>query len=429
METLQAGFGLADTSPLVGTPLAGYIRVRYASGVRDPLFARALALSDGATSVLVIACDVLAMAAEDVAAARAKIAARLPVKPENVWFFSTHAHTAPALVPCFETPRSDEYAARLPNLVLLAADTAWHDLAPATPSFARADVPGVAFERRYRMKDGTIRTNPGVGNPEIVEPERQIRTPLSLLAFERDPTRLPIVLASFPCHADVVGGTDASADYPGRTCNELTHRLPGHPETLFLLGACGDVNHIDVNASEAAGGYDHAVRMARRLGEAAVAAWPERIPVAGALDIRRTTVALPRRPVDPAALKEARTIVTREQAFGKQLTTEGIWARELVLLAEMPETMAREVAVLAIGDVAIVALHGEVFTALSDRIADASPFAHTVVAELYDDGEAYVLPEGDYGQQGYEERPARSSPYAPGAGERLVEAALGLFRR
>ena len=225
MASLQAGFGLVEITPLVGAPLSGQIHVRYASGVNDPLFARAVALSDGDTSLMLVSCDLSKIGDEDVAAIRSAVAARIGIPPESIWVFTTHTHTGPAVIASFGTPKSDEYAAALPQLIVRAADTAWHDLAPASASYVQTSVDGLAFERRYRMKDGTVCTNPGIGNPDIVEPYRAIRTPLTLLGFERDATRLPIVVASFPCHADVVGGTDVSADYPGRTFNNQTHPL------------------------------------------------------------------------------------------------------------------------------------------------------------------------------------------------------------
>lgn len=427
MSLLQAGFGLVEISPLVGTPLAGYLRARYATRVHDPLFARALALSDGSTSVLLLSCDLLALAHEEVAAIRREISQCLPVLPDHIFLLATHIHTGPATVSAFETPKAEEYADALPGKVLRAAETAWYDLALANAMVVRREVPGVGFERRYRMKDGTTRTNPGVGNPDIVEPYRKIRTPLSLLGFERDATRLPIVLAIYPCHADVVGGTEVSADFPGRTCNDLTHRLPGHPEVLFARGPAGDINHIDVSNPQPQSGYDHAKRMAKLLADAAVEMWPDRAEVSGALAVRSEVISLPRRPVEQEALRAARTGLTHAQPDGG-LSEENLWARELVMLSEMPEELPVEIAAILVGDLAFVALPGEPFSALGEEIERRSLFRHTLVADCAGGGFGYLPPEECYGQHGYEERPARSSPFAPGSGEKFVEAAVALLK-
>ena len=428
MNNFSAGFGLSEITPLVGTPMNGYIKKRYVTGVNDPLFARALALSDGTTNAMIIVLDLLRIGEEELSAIRSKISNDMPVQPENIWVLCTHTHTGPSVVATFETPKADDYAAELPGKVYLAAHTAWLDLAPCEASFARQEVSGIAFERRYRMKDGSVRTNPGCGNSDIVEPMRNPETPLTLVTFERDATRLPIVLASFPCHADVVGGTIASADYPGHLCNDLTHELPGHPETIFLRGPAGDINHIDVNSTEATKGQEHAHKMAQVLTKTAVGMWETRKPVEGdQLSVKRMQITVDRRPVDAAEVRAAKNQISRVPGHDMEMDDASIWGREVVLLSEMPEQLDMEVCVLQFGDFALVALQGEIFSALSEEIKNTSPAAKTLVTDCAGGRLGYVLTKDQYEMQGYEERPARSSPYAPGTGEAMVAAAQELL--
>ena len=93
----------------------------------------------------------------------------------------------------------------------------------------------------------------------------------------------------------------------------------------------------------------------------------------------------------------------------------------------MPEQIELEIAALVIGDMALVATPGEPFSALAEQIQNDSPFGNTVVAELAHAGPGYILPAECYDQDGYEERPARTSPFAPGAGEELVRATLRML--
>ena len=428
MTTLQAGFGLSEITPLVGTPMNGYIKKRYVTGANDPLFARALALSDGATDVMIITLDLLHIGDADLQAIREAVSREIPIPAENVWTFCSHTHTGPSMVATFETPRADDYAAELPGKVILAARTAWLDRAPCEAKLANVDVPGIAFERRFHMKDGSTRTNPGCGNPDIVEAIRDPETTLTLLSFERDATRLPIVVASFPCHADVVGGTVVSGDYPGRLCNDLTHELPDHPETMFIRGPAGDINHIDVKSAERQGGLEHAHKMAQVLTKAALKAWPERETITGKLRASLKRIAVDRRAVSADEVRAARNLVSRLPGPDVDMNEASIWGREVMLLAEMPEKLEVDVCALAIGDFALVALQGEVFSALGDTVKEGSPYKSTLVADCANGRMGYVLSQDQYGQQGYEERPARSSPYAPGAGEAMVETALELLK-
>ncbi len=431
MSSLSAGFGLIEITPLVGTPLIGQLYARYSTGVHDPLFARVLALRDGeddANAVMFVVLDVCKVPEDDADRIRDAITARLPIARDRIWVFATHTHTGPALHTSVETPRADKYAAWLHGEVARAAATAWEDLAPATVKFVQTDVDGVGFVRRYRMKDGSIRTNPGVGNPDIVEPTRNPRTRFSLVEFERDPTRLPIVFGAYPCHADVVGGLDASADYPGRVCSELTHRIDTHPESIYAIGPCGDINHIDVNAGERLGGHEHAQKMAHTLVDAALDVWAKREETDGALDVRRTTFTVSRREVTDEQIAEAKALIAHETKPGGEPSTEVVFARGMLLLTELPLEIEIEICAVVIGEVAIVCLPGELFSELAEKIEDASPFAHTFCVELLASAEAgYIGTREAYAEGGYETRPMPSSQFAPGTGERVVEEAVRLL--
>lgn len=433
MSNLSAGFGLIEITPLVGASLAGQLHARYSTGVHDPLFARVLALrecDDDANALMLIVLDVCKVPDYDADRIRDAITAKLPIARDRIWFFATHTHTGPALHTSVETTRADKYAAWLYGEVAQAAVTAWEDLAPATVKFVQTEVDGVGFVRRYRMKDGSVRTNPGVGNPDIVEPTRKARTSFSLVEFERDPTRLPIVFGAYPCHADVVGGLEASADYPGRVCSELTHRIDTHPESIYTLGPCGDINHIDVNAKERSGGHEHAQSMAHTLVDAALAVWDRREVIDGALDVRRTTITVPRRELTDEQLAEAKAIIAREMRPGEEPTTEVIFARGMQLLTELPREIEIDICAVVIGEIAIVCLPGELFSELAENIEDASPFTHTFCVELLASGDAgYIGTRESYGEGGYETRPMPTSQFAPGTGERVVEEALRLLER
>ena len=84
-----------------------------------------------------------------------------------------------------------------------------------------------------------------------------------------------------------------------------------------------------------------------------------------------------------------------------------------------------EVQVIAIGDdVAWVALPGEIFVELGLSIKAASPFKHTMIAELADGAIGYIPTRRAYAEGNYEPTSARC---APGSGEQLVEVAVKLL--
>ena len=88
--------------------------------------------------------------------------------------------------------------------------------------------------------------------------------------------------------------------------------------------------------------------------------------------------------------------------------------------------MPMEVQVFRLGgDVAIVALPGEVFVELGLAIKKASPFETTMVIELANSSPAYVPTRKAFEQGDYE---VVNSRVAPGGGEMLVKATLKMLR-
>lgn len=98
------------------------------------------------------------------------------------------------------------------------------------------------------MKDGTVRTNAGVGNPDIIRLAGPIDTEVGILFLHRASDNLPLAsLTGFANHTDTFGGTEFSADYPSYLAKELTAALGGDFISVFGLGASGGLNHVNVN--------------------------------------------------------------------------------------------------------------------------------------------------------------------------------------
>jgi hypothetical protein len=85
------------------------------------------------------------------------------------------------------------------------------------------------------------------------------------------------------------------------------------------------------------------------------------------------------------------------------------------------------VQVIALGDdLAWVALTGEAFVELGLSIKAASPFRHTILAELSDGSIGYIPTRRAYEEGNYEPTSARC---AAGSGEMLAETAIRLLKR
>jgi hypothetical protein len=83
--------------------------------------------------------------------------------------------------------------------------------------FARKAVLGhnpFAFSRRYFMTNGSVVTNPGKLNPDVVRPEGIVDREIGVLAI-RQRSGIVGLLANICNHADTVSGSRISADWPG----------------------------------------------------------------------------------------------------------------------------------------------------------------------------------------------------------------------
>ena len=84
------------------------------------------------------------------------------------------------------------------------------------------------------MKDGTIMTNPGVNNPDIMEPAGEVDERVNVLRFDRDNAE-SLVLVNFGNYPDSVGGSIIFADWPGLLLNSVEQALDNTKCIFFKL--------------------------------------------------------------------------------------------------------------------------------------------------------------------------------------------------
>ncbi|MBI3920590.1 MAG: neutral/alkaline non-lysosomal ceramidase N-terminal domain-containing protein, partial [Armatimonadetes bacterium] len=247
-----------DITPPVGTSLVGYFDDRKSTGIHDPLYAQTILLESGDTRVAMMTTDLIALLPETVEKAKALAARDVPVPPENIFIHTTHTHTGPATVSAFGVDKDDAYLSYLPKLLAGSILEAYHRLEPANLGFGRGSEGDISFNRRYLMKDGTVRTNPGVGdkwdeaqgkgNPDIVQPTGPIDPEVTVMRVESEIGDARCLVVNYACHDDTVGGTLMSADYPGVVRKVLRRVFGAGVMPAFFNGACGNLNHVNFQA-------------------------------------------------------------------------------------------------------------------------------------------------------------------------------------
>ncbi|MBN2309700.1 MAG: hypothetical protein JXR94_12045, partial [Candidatus Hydrogenedentes bacterium] len=327
------------------------------------------------------------------------------------------SHTAP------DFTRETDVTAALPAQLAGAIRQALDNLAPAHLQVARGKEDTVAFCRRYRMKDGSVRTNPGIMNPDVAEP---LGTPDYTVEVLVAADGRPIGgLVHYGLHCDTVGGTEISADwtYSLREC--LRESLGPDLALLTPIGTAGDVNHWNVFKPAPARGFAGTERIGRAIGRAALDALEhaESVRPGPVRGLRKTIEVDLRYPTDDE-LAEARRIWEQPPSDKADFTLDRVEAGRRIRAAARGRTTALDVTVLAMGDVALVGVPCELFTELGLDIKGRSPFDHTLVVTLADANIGYVGPRKAHEEGGYE---MTSTLLAAGMAEKLADTAVELL--
>ena len=434
----KAGFARVDATPPLGIPLVGYFSHRVADGVLDPLYIDCVAVSDGTNNALVYCVDDLHLTNPFMEKAFPAITAATGVPRERIYVHATHIHTGPA-----DWPRPG-FSKEENQLVAQFADVrfaklaeagrlALADMAPAKIGVAKTVCRNISFIRRYRMKDGSVRTNPGITNPNVKEPLGTPDETLQLVRFRR--TGAPdIAIVNFGVHPDTIGGTKYSADWPGFTRRTFEAAVGDGVKCLFLNAAQGDVNHhyrfpppgrAALNAERKTRPTAIAAHMGRAVAGAALSVWDvcEEIP-SGPV---RGIVAPHPMPANLPTADEVKWVEMFDAGRKKEiplgsmeimtLTSPGSRVRRL---KNGPDHFDVLVSSLAIGDnLAFAGVPCEPFVDIGRAVKARSPFRTTIFTCLTNGSEGYIPTTKSHSDGGYE---ALSSRFAAPTGDQLVDA-------
>ncbi len=307
-------------------------------------------------------------------------------------------------------------------------------LQPALIGHGSANCPGEVFNRRFRMSDGSVRTNPGP-DPDVVGPAGPTDPEVGFLAA-LDLEHTPIaVLANYALH--YVGGTPEldtvlHADYFG-AFDEVLQRIEGSGLVgIMLNGCCGDINHIDVTRPH---DYPYPFaeidRVAGVVAGAVYQSWRgiRQYAAAPELGAANGTYRMRRREVTPERLAEAQERLGRlrrgELPRSAMMQPEVLFDVTAERIADTPREWEMPVQAMRVGDLGIAALPSEVFVEIGLDIKRRSPLARTLVSSLSNDSfDGYIPTAKAYDEGSYE---VWSSPAEKGTGEGLADMAVDLL--
>ena len=437
MNTLRAGFSRVNITPRMGIFVRGYYKPRYADGVLDDLELNALALACGDSKALLLSVDHCGLDKETCCAYRTYISECTGVPYECIFISSTHTHTGPQLIFTSTEPLEKEYFQFLKGRMADAAQFALEDLKPARMGYGIGHAPNISFIRRFRMKNGSVCTNPGVDNPDILHPIGEVDERVSVLRFDQENGE-SLVLVNFGDHPDVVGGNKISADWPG-FLRKTVEKALDNTKCIFFNGAQGDVNHINVHPrggylndmfmdfDDVARGYKHAQYMGHVVAAGVLQAYDKvQYTDVDVLHCLLRTVLIPSNMPSPEELPEAHRINDLHNAGrddelpykGMTLTTVVAEADRMVQLENGPAFFEMELLGVAIGPVAMIGIPGEPFNGIGLGLKEAKDWDLILPCCLTNGNQGYFPMQDAYDEGGYE---ARSSLFKAGVAELIIQ--------
>lgn len=438
-EALRAGVAQVDITPEKGIQIAGDIgRYRPVEEVREPIYAKALVLESGGTKICIVSLD-LCIVTEKYASEIRRRAAELGFEFGAVNVHTTQTHSAPALGHAFA---SDEGAA-FPDVIswVKGGDDRYHDFAVeraveairlANEALQPVEVGAIsgiegtlAFNRRFVMRDGMVRTHPAQGDPQIRYAEGKVDPELGVVAF-RNESGIVAMLLHFTCHpTHGYPQRWISPDWPGIWCEEMRR---DHAECIPIVinGCCGNIHHRDhLNKKQ----VDDYKEMGRKLAEGTRELLPQiEYQPNPRLDWRSETLHIPWRPLDPETQRSAKELLasTSEPPYLDEARTAIAWDWVYAVgLLDLEEVHKREphfnyeIQAFRIGDTALVGLGGEPFVEGQLRIKLESPAYPTYMIHMSNYYVGYIPTPEALKLGGYETR--------AGSGSKLAAQALGMI--
>lgn len=437
MKKLEVGFSRIVINPPMGIRIAGYYVDRFAKGVLDDLEANAVAISCGDKKVLLIAVDHCGLVKPILDVYRSEISKNTNVPMDAIYIHSTHTHTGPMLLPETDDVLINEYKQTLCEKLIEVSKCALADLKPAVLGYGIGNAPNIAFIRRFRMKDGSIRTNPGVNNPDIKEPIGEVDERVNVLRFDRE-NAPSVVVVNFANHPDTVGGELISGDWPTLT-RHTVEKVLDDVKCIFFNGAQGDVNHVKVFPTSGdfngmfndfdgcSRGYAHTKYMARVVTGAVLQVFDKvnYIPV-NSIDYVQKIVQIPSNKPTAEEMPLAHKYNDLHNAGrddeipfkAMMLTTVVADSARKVRLENAPDTFPMLFSAVRIGSVAMFGIPGEPFTGVGRGLKETSGYDLILPTCNTNAKEGYFPMKDAYKEGGYE---AKASNFKEGVAEKIIE--------
>jgi hypothetical protein len=427
--TLRAGCSKVNITPPLGIRLIGSYG-KPSDDVLDELYAKALVLNDGHTTIAIVSADLLYTPLEEITnPIRDIIEEKIGIPEQNVLICATHTHSGPEVFARSKVPSKGRIQASeidqfyLQTLIKKMAGSvliAYKNMQEVKIGAAKGQIPEIVYNRRPRNNDGSVKMAftlpPEVTATKKIETDAEgnVKVTFTLPDEEAELDFGPIdpevcvlrvedmdggivgSLVNFGCHPVCIYpylSTTISADYPAYT-TQVVEQIEGGI-CLFALAPAGNIVPIQ-----------RGVRPRKQIGKAL-----------GGEALRRLQFVTTSGEATLKALK-------KEIRFPTKKTPSSDKAKDV---NKTTGYITTEIQVLRLGDIYLLGLPGEILVEVGLEIKKRAGVEKLFVISLSNDTIGYVCHSQAYEEGGYES--VSGTNLAKGAGEIMIKQALDLINQ
>ena len=412
----------------------GGISGKQVDRINDPLHARCLVLGDGKMQIAICIVDNCILPLQLVDKTKELTQSKTGIAINHILIAATHTHSAVSVSGAHGTPEQQDYAESLPVWIAEGIAEAQKRMVPAQWGTATVVCEQYIYCRDWLMKPGkansspfsgrtsdSVNMNPGHDNPNKMAPIGPVDTLVPILAIQ-DMQGKPIsLLASFCTH--YAGAPNLSADYFGVVCERLGKSLrPDAPDSFVGLMAnatSGNANCVDFSKPAAPFTY---TEVGTYVSDKILSALPSiQYSARVSLDVELDSIDLAVRMPSAAEVTTAKRYIETHLQDRLPKTLDENYARETVLLSEMPPTRKLNLQAIRLNDFVIVANPCESYNETGLKLRQASPFRLTMNIGLANGHAGYIPPPELFQLGGYTTWRCRTSCLEEQAEPKLVE--------
>lgn len=442
---LKFGVAKRDITPELEMVIPGYFSKRFVQGVLDNLYAKAMVFENNGTAAITVVCDAINLRRDDVLRIRRGIYDKCGIEERNISVSASHTHTGGPSWHWFEAAEHDPmYINHLVEGAVDAAVDAYNNLKPAKIGFAKTEVEGYTFIRRYLMKNGRVKTNPRNMNPDIVE---AVGTPDNSFVVGKvtDESGKPLAfISNYGVHLDMIGGDKVSADFPGELARLVCEKYGSEVESVFFTGPCGNTNNVNTLHIPVKSKIEETNPELPIYKKTAHALFDALCEIEGKIPLSEDVVPKISREFLSAKLRvptmdyveTAHRVLRGEDVVFKGNESSSIVGRKHLAAATLAaqnnpiEMIDVEVMTLVLGDSAIIAWPAEVFVEYGKEVREKFADKNIIIGELSNGTiESYLPTEEAIEQGGYEPTIYGATTPEPRIGTDMVNATIDLLSK